>query len=70
MSTIFELEDDALWKKMDESQIKQLPSVPHANLMNSDLDVLGMEEDLEKSLKKKCEQIRKDEAHENTKWDK
>lgn len=38
--------------------------------MNSDLDILGLEEDIEKQLKKKCEQIWKDEAHETTKWDK
>lgn len=38
--------------------------------MNFDLDILGLEEDIEKQLKKKCEQIWKDEAHETTKWDK
>lgn len=55
ISTIFELEDDALWKSMDKQQIKSLPPVPQANLMNPDIDSFDLEAQLEKELKKKFE---------------
>ena len=57
ISTIFELEDDALWKSMDKQQIKSLPPVPQANLMVPDIDTFEIEATLEKDLKKKFEQI-------------
>lgn len=55
---------------MDKQQIKSLPPVPQANLMVPDIDTFEIEATLEKELKKKFEQIRKDEAGDATKWDK
>lgn len=55
---------------MDKQQIKSLPPVPQANLMIPDIDTFELEATLEKDLKKKFEQIRKDEAGDATKWDK
>ena len=48
ISTLFDLEDDGLWKTMDEAQIKALPPVPSANLMPPDIDVIDQESILEK----------------------
>ena len=67
---MFDLEDDGLWKKMDDQQIKSLPPVPRANLMPPDIDILDQEVSLEKELKSKLTQLRTSETGHKTNWDK
>lgn len=57
-NTIFDLEDDSLWKAMDSVLLKSLPKVPNANLMPTDLDIIEEEKALEKALKAKIAGVR------------
>lgn len=69
-NTIFDLEDTDLWKSMDPTILKSLPTVPMANLMPSELDILEEEKMLEKALKSKISGVRYSECGLKTKYDK
>ena len=57
-NTIFDFEDDSLWKAMDQVIIKSLPKVPMSSIMPSDIEVIEEEKLLEKALKAKIAGMR------------
>ena len=69
-STIFDLNDDSLWKAMDYKIIKSLPKVPMSSIMPSDIDIIEEEVALEKALKSKIAGVRFSECGLKSKWDK
>lgn len=69
ISTIFDLEDETLWKAMSSKLITEIPKVPRASLMRSTVDVYEEQKTLEKVLKEKIVGFRANEAQANTTWD-
>jgi len=69
ISTIFDLDDETLWKAMSGKMISDLETVPKASLMPSKIDIYDEQKTLEKVLKEKIVAYRANEVQANTTWD-
>ena len=68
ISTIFDLEDDSLWKEMKPKMIEELKTVPNASIMASCIDVYTEQKILEKEIKNQIVAYRNSEGKITT-WD-